>query len=286
MAKENQIKVDVNQAWVNVHGRLKREELIPPESIPANHRIRIPAALKIAATILLFGGLASLTYLAVNPAGKFIRMSAMTQDEQKFGVALPDGSTVDLNADSKLTYKLHRNGTRMLDLEGEAYFNIKQDKSSPFIINAGSGTIRVTGTSFSVRTVPGSDRIEVFVESGNVQFYRTRQQDNKLALKAGDTGLLEQNRLSRQDAPEPNQISWKTKKLIFRETRLGDVAGVLNRTYNQKIRFTNESLEDCLFTGTFDQQPIDSVMRVIQVAFDLDLDQNGKAYVLSGDGCN
>ena len=52
---------------------------------------------------------------------------------------------------------------------------------------------------------------------------------------------------------------------------------------NTKIRFTNESLEDCLFTGTFDQQPIDSVMKVIQVAFDLDLDQNGKAYVLSGD---
>ena len=55
---------------------------------------------------------------------------------------------------------------------------------------------------------------------------------------------------------------------------------------NTKIRFTNESLEDCLFTGTFDQQPIDSVMRVIQVAFDLDINQSGKAYVLSGDGCN
>ena len=55
---------------------------------------------------------------------------------------------------------------------------------------------------------------------------------------------------------------------------------------NIKIRFTNESLEDCLFTGTFDQQPLDSVMKVIKVAFDLDLDQDGKAYVFSGDGCN
>jgi len=55
---------------------------------------------------------------------------------------------------------------------------------------------------------------------------------------------------------------------------------------NTKIRFTNESLEDCLFTGTFDEQPIDSVMRVIQVAFDLNLNRQGKAYVFSGEGCN
>jgi ferric-dicitrate binding protein FerR (iron transport regulator) len=286
MKEEDKIKVDVNKAWINVHGRLKREELIPPRTTERNIRMQVPYALKLAAAILLFGGLTTLTYLAVTPADRAVRMSANTMTEQKFGLSLPDGSSVDLNAGSKLRYKLQRSGTRLVSLEGEAFFRVQADGLSPFIIRAGDGRIHVTGTSFSVRTVPGKDRIEVYVESGNVQFYRSRLQDKRLSLKAGQKGILENKRLSFNDIKEENYLSWKTRKLIFRDTRLGDVAGVLNRTYSRDIRFADEMLEDCLFTGTFDEQPIDSVIKVIQVAFNLDLEQDGKAYVLSGNGCN
>ncbi|MCK4751715.1 MAG: DUF4974 domain-containing protein, partial [Bacteroidales bacterium] len=111
-------------------------------------------------------------------------------------------------------------------------------------------------------------------------------QDRILSLKAGQMGILDADRLSENTKIGPNHLAWKTKKLIFRETPLGDVAAVLNRTYSQNIRFSNEALEDCLFTGTFDKQPVDSVVRVIELAFDLELERDGKAYVLSGDGCN
>jgi hypothetical protein len=63
------------------------------------------------------------------------------------------------------------------------------------------------------------------------------------------------------------------------------VAGVLNRTYGINIRFDNEKLEECLFTSTFDRQPVDSVMRVIQIAFNLEMEQDKNTYIFSGDGC-
>jgi ferric-dicitrate binding protein FerR (iron transport regulator) len=283
--EDENIRVDVDKAWMDLHNRLEREQLIPRDNRQPVARSMIRPVMRAAAAVLLLVALGTVSYFVFLSEGKSVQMTASTQNQQKFGLNLPDGSRVDLNAGSKLTYKLQRSGTRMVKLEGEAWFDVSPDESSPFVIRAGNGTVRVTGTSFTVRTVPGTKKIEVYVESGNVQFYRSRKKDRILSLKAGQMGVLEQNQLNEKTIIEPNHLSWKTRKLKFRDTRLGDVAGVLNRTYSQNIRFTNETLEDCLFTGTFDQQPIDSVVRVIQVAFGLDVDRDGRAYVFSGDGC-
>ena len=287
------IDVDVDRAWTKLHGRLESEQLIPGKNARAGEdpgragtRLLYSQTVRIAASLALIIAIGTASYMIFRPGEQSTRMTASTQEQQNFGLQLPDGSDVDMNTNTRLTYKLQRSGTRIVTLEGEAWFDVAHNGDRPFIIHAGNGIIEVTGTSFSVRTVPGGQRIEVYVESGNVQFYRTRKQDRILSLKAGQMGVLEQNRLSRESAPGPNHFSWKTRKLTFRDTRLGDVAGILNRTYSQNIRFSSESLEDCLFTGTFDQQPIDSVVRVIQVAFDFEMERDGKAYVFSGDGCN
>ena len=283
---EDKLQVDTDKAWSKLHNRLEQEQLIHEKQDAPKVRTMIPAALRIAAAVILLIGFSTLAYMLLTPTRQAVQMTARTIEEQKFGLTLPDGSIVDMNANSRIKYKLQRSGIRMLTLEGEAFFDVNPDPNRPFIINAGDATIEVTGTSFSVRKDPGNERIEVFVESGNVQFYRTRKQDRKLSLKAGQLGVLDQTTLTEKTNPDLNHLSWKTRKLTFRETRLGDVAGVLNRTYSQNIRFTNTALEDCLFTGTFDQQPIDSVVLVIQVAFDLDLNRQGKAYEFSGEGCN
>jgi ferric-dicitrate binding protein FerR (iron transport regulator) len=292
---QDKIRVDTDRAWSNLKSRLEKEELLEadgrsyPQSRPGflnRPGIRNINLYRVAATLALVIALGVTAYLVIYPSSKSMQMRAGTKELQEFGVKLPDGSTVDLNAWSALNYRLEESGTRHIELEGEAFFDVKHDADQPFVIFTGDAVIEVTGTSFGVRNDPETKKIEVYVESGNVSFYRSRKQDRILNLKAGQSAVLEQNRLSQKADPNPNRLSWKTKKLSFRETRLGDVAGVLNRTYSRDIRFENVALEDCLFTGTFDQQPIDSVVRVIQVAFDLDLNRQGKDYVLSGEACN
>ena len=85
---------------------------------------------------------------------------------------------------------------------------------------------------------------------------------------------------------DENYLSWKTRKLTFRQESLGEVTRVLNRTYKKEFLFENQELENCLFTGTFDQWPVDSVVRVIQLALNLDVEQNQDIFILSGDACN
>jgi len=286
MPEEERIRVDTDQAWKNLRGRLEDDGLLTDQGDIPNRKIIWPPMMRIAAAVILLVGLTIISYLILTPASGTVRLAASTTDNQQFGILLPDGSEVDLNAHSKFEYRLDKSGVRNVKLTGEAWFSVSSDPVHPFIVEAGRGVIKVTGTSFCVRTNPDKDRIEVYVASGSVQFHRSRQEDKVLSLEPGTLGVLQRNRLDEEKTIDMNYLSWKTRKLTFRRTPLGEVAGVLSRTYGKDIRFDNERLEDCLFTGTFDQQPVDSVMKVIQIAFNLDMEQDKNTFIFSGNGCN
>lgn len=284
--EEGKIRVDTDLAWMNLRSRLENDGLLSDRVDGPGRKIGLPQMMKVAAAVVLLVGLSIISYLILAPGSSTVRLAASTTDIQEFGILLPDGSEVDLNAHSKFEYRLTTSGNRYVKLTGEAWFNVSSDPEHPFIVEAGSGVISVTGTSFSVRTNPDKDRIEVYVASGSVRFQKARQDDKALNLEPGTMGVLEQNRLEEEKTIDMNYLSWKTRKLAFRQTRLGEVADALKRTYDTNIRFDNEMLEDCLFTGTFDQQPVDSVMKAIQIAFNLDMDQDKNTFIFSGSSCN
>jgi ferric-dicitrate binding protein FerR (iron transport regulator) len=284
--EEGKITVDTDQAWMNLRGRLENDGLLSNPVGGASRKIILPQMIRVAAVMILLVGLSIISYLVLKPDSGSVRLAAGTTDNQEFGIVLPDGSEVDLNAHSYIDYKLAASGIRSVKLTGEAWFNVSSDPAHPFVVEAGNAIVRVTGTSFSVRTDPDKDRIEVYVASGSVRFQQARKDDEVLSLEPGTMGVLVQNQLEEEKSIDMNYLSWKTRKLTFQKTSLGEVAGVLNRTYGINIRFDNEKLEECLFTTTFDQQPVDSVMKVIQIAFNLDIEQDKNTFILSGNECN
>jgi ferric-dicitrate binding protein FerR (iron transport regulator) len=283
---EGNIRVDTDQAWMNLRNRLENDGLLSDPAMTPTRKIPIPRMMRMAAAIILLMGLTITSYLVLRPDTGSVRLAASTRDNQEFGISLPDGSVVDLNAHSKFEYRQSASGERFVKLNGEAWFNVSNNPDLPFVVEAGNGLIRVTGTSFCVRTHPDGDRIEVYVATGSVQFQNARREQDVLSLEPGTMGVLDQNQLEEAESIDNNYLSWKTRKLTFQGTRLGDVAGVLNRTYGINIRFDNEKLEDCPFTTTFDQQPVDYVVKTIQTAFNLDMEQDKNTFIFSGSGCN
>ena len=77
----------------------------------------------------------------------------LTQKGEKVKLILPDSSVVYLGAGSKLTWPSHfvKGKLRNIQLEGEAFFEVKHDTSSPFIVHSGQMQTRVLGTSFNVK---------------------------------------------------------------------------------------------------------------------------------------
>lgn len=107
-----------------------------------------------------------------------------TEAAQRRSLSLPDGSHVELNAATSLSYE-HRSDERRLRLEkGQAYFVVAKDSTRPFIVDTPSGSVRVTGTIFDVRT--GRDGfLEVNVVEGSVQV-RPAPRDAAAPEQAGD----------------------------------------------------------------------------------------------------
>ena len=86
-------------------------------------------------------------------------------------VILADGTTVHLNAGSKLTYPVRFAGKRrIVALEGEAYFEVVQDESHPFVVQTHLGEVMVLGTAFNVNAYTDASVCYTTLVHGKVQF--------------------------------------------------------------------------------------------------------------------
>ncbi|MBK9014040.1 MAG: FecR domain-containing protein [Saprospiraceae bacterium] len=84
---------------------------------------------------------------------------------------LADGSKVWLNAQSSLQFFTENEGKdRRVELTGEAFFEVAKNPQRPFVVKTNLGEVTVLGTSFNVRSLPGSPTLEVNVSTGKCAF--------------------------------------------------------------------------------------------------------------------
>jgi ferric-dicitrate binding protein FerR (iron transport regulator) len=90
---------------------------------------------------------------------------------ERRSLTLADGSTVDLNARSKLRVEFNKQERRVLLLAGEALFQVAKDKNRPFIVASGEASVRAVGTQFDVYRKEGGTTVTVL--EGRVAVYST-----------------------------------------------------------------------------------------------------------------
>ncbi len=202
---------------------------------------------------------------------------------------LPDGSLVALNSNSKLTFPKHfKKDVREVTILGEAFFDVKPNPEKPFIINAGNAQVKVLGTSFNVNAYPESETVEVVVKTGKVQVISINQEfqtkiRNEILLVPGEKGTLftKSNLLEKTENTNPNYLAWKTHDLIFNEVPLSEVIQCLENVYHVNIKISEPELNNMLLKAHFDKKPIDFVLDVVRLTFNLELTGDNEQYVLS-----
>jgi len=90
---------------------------------------------------------------------------------ERRSITLADGSTVDLNARSRLRIEFTKGERRVVLLEGQALFQVSKDKNRPFIVSSGNATVRAVGTQFDVYRKPNGTTVTVL--EGRVAVYAT-----------------------------------------------------------------------------------------------------------------
>jgi transmembrane sensor len=175
--------------------------------------------------------------------------------------ALPDGSTVALNTDSRLDLAFTKTERRVSLPRGEAYFAVKKGDPRPFIVESGEGRVRVTGTHFYVRR--DAEKVTVTVEEGHVLFSRGGTAPI-VSLHAGDQAFLADHRVQEQPHADLLQTSaWRRKQIMFVDVPLSSVATELNRYRKGKIWVLPTSLRQRNVSGVFDAADTDAAAHTI-----------------------
>ena len=174
----------------------------------------------------------------------------------------------------------------MVNLIGEAFFQVEPQTGSTFVINANDLEIAVLGTSFNVQAYDHSKAIEVVVQTGTVKLVEKTDQES-ITLHSGEKGIYgkDHKQLSRQPNDDINFLSWKTRKITFVQDDLHTVAQTLNRTYQVNIYFSADISPTCEVTVTFDNQTLDAVLNVLKNTLDLSYQIIGDQIEITGAGC-
>lgn len=116
----------------------------------------------VAAVLAIFFS----TYFFLEVYNPVVHVTNLTQAHKE--VNLPDGSLVVLKRGSELRYRENFRGTREVNLEGQAYFDVVKDSLKEFSVKTKGTTTTVLGTSFTVKGTPGRDDTRISLYTGKV----------------------------------------------------------------------------------------------------------------------
>ncbi|MDP1622853.1 MAG: FecR domain-containing protein [Bacteroidales bacterium] len=287
--------IDLNREWKKLTSSLKiRSENLESEIVNPKSKIRdlksevvnrksrfLAWSLRVAAIFILLAVPAFLLYRYITLPGDKQLVAGSEVIEQ----TLPDGTTVTLNAGATLSYPSRFEGSsRIVSLQGEAWFEVSHDKTKPFIIAAGNARIRVMGTSFFVNTKTWDDTREIILSEGVVKVYYENNPEIMAFLFPGDKAEMtcDGYAISKTTNSDVNFLAWKTKHMVFNNTPLNEVAAMLTKVYHTNIRLSGDRLSDCRITTTFDKQSLESVLNVLKATLDLQVTDTGAGIELSG----
>lgn len=275
-----QENIDVDRAWGRLSSRIgfPGDELISKSS---GMRLIKGQFLRIAATILLVTGIASALFYIAGKSSLTGRKTISTGiAESNVMVKLPDGSSVWLNRNTRLSYRFTRESKeRSVTLTGEAFFDIAPDSSRPFIVDAGKAMVKVIGTSFNVITSNDDSAVEVFVKTGRV-IMAGGTPDQTVVLDPGFVGTINESIAGKKLNEDRNYLAWNTGQLTYDGQKLGVVFNDLRKLYGIDIITADSSISDLPLDGTFSNEPHETIIRVICTTFNLTYRQDGNIYHL------
>lgn len=153
---------------------------------------------------------------ATGVKGEIFNMISVPQGGE-YQLELSDGTQVWLNAETKLVYPVRFvGGERKVILEGEAYFEVSEDKKHPFIISVGDLEVKVLGTSFNVHGYADEENIVTTLLTGSVQI--NKQQQVLGVLRPSEQGVWDVSRKHFEAAEvyAPAYVQWRDGDFNFR----------------------------------------------------------------------
>lgn len=234
-----------------------------------------------------------------------------TRPGSKSMVKLPDGSTVWLNAGSKISYtKDFGKEIREVYLTGEGFFDVTKNKEKPFIIHTSSINIKVLGTAFNVKAYPEDKKTETSLIRGSIEVTIKNRPNDKIILSPSEKLIVENNQVLQNETLKPSTVKavtpaaaaeplvsinklkysvidstvaetqWVNNKLVFRDESFEELAIRMERWYDVNIEINDPELKQERFNGIFEKETISQALEALRILIPFKYDQNGNTIII------
>lgn len=204
---------------------------------------------------------------------------------QHVEIMLADGSKVWLNSGSTLTFPSKINGKkRMVELDGEGFFEVKSDKEHPFIVSTSKYQVKAVGTSFNIYDYQDSPQFEAALLNGKVEVTTNAKKSSVVILTPNQRAALCQGVLKVKPIENANNYLWRKGILYFNEPLL-EVFDKLQEYYDIEFQIRNSSLtrKSPYCTGKFRAKDgLEHIIRVLKETnhFDYQIDYESKKIII------
>ncbi|NJJ57154.1 FecR family protein [Pseudomonas sp. B14(2022)] len=189
-------------------------------------------------------------------------------------VTLGDGSEVELNLGTELVYSNYKDQRRVTLKKGEAFFKVSHDSAHPFIVHAGLGQVRVTGTQFNVWKY--EDQVRVMLLEGSVQI-ASDSLHGSVPLRPGMQASYQQGDATpRIQAITANDtaLAWRQGKLVLDNLALVDALPLINRYLNKPVMLADANTGTIRIGGIYNITEVNNLIPSLPKVLPVYLTQN------------
>ena len=189
-----------------------------------------------------------------------------TPSGQRALLKLHDGTTVWLNARSTLRYPNHFDKKeRRVELDGEAFFEVKRNEEAPFIVSTEKANIKVLGTKFNVFAYKGDEEFNASLVEGSVKVYSGDNDAEALQIAPHECVFWTGEKLEKSYYDNTDFLLWKEGIYAFDDVPFSEIIRKLELYYDVKIIVKDQSIYNWEYTGKFRQRDgIDQILHMIQ----------------------
>jgi hypothetical protein len=198
----------------------------------------------------------------------------------EYRLVLPDGSKVWLNAASSLRFPVSFSGReRAVELSGEAYFEIAENKNMPFKVMAGNMKVVVLGTHFNVKAYSDEAVIKTTLLEGAVDIING---NNRMLLKPGQQAQLfkAKGAMNKVWIDTSMAVAWKNGVFSFNSTSIYDIMREISRWYNVDVSY-KDSLKVYLNGRIHRNVNVSQVFNILELTKEVHFKISGNKIVVS-----
>ncbi len=185
---------------------------------------------------------------------------------QRAELVLPDSTKVWLNANSKLVYPTSfKEGIRQVELDGEAYFDVKHNGDNPFVVRTKSMNVTVLGTEFNVSAYSGIEEFNIALLRGSVEL-NSSDRSGKYRMKAGEQIFYREGKYVSAQIGNMDYFKWKEGVLSFNNQPIHVIIDKLRLYYDIRIEVADLPFLEERYSGKFRvKEGVEQVLKDLQL---------------------